>query len=97
MLRKFYRYVKWQPCTRCHSPGPSDAAHVQVFLSEKTGLLMPRSHKTIAAYACIPLCKPCHLELHEIGERQFEEINDLNYARTVASLLARHFVDGRTE
>lgn len=58
---------------------------------------MPRSHKTLAAYACIPLCKPCHLQQHEIGERQFQELHEIDYARIVATLLAEHFVEGRTE
>lgn len=60
-LSDWYKLVKLHPCLRCGVRGESEAAHVQGFPSEKVkGQMLPRSHQTIAAWCCIPLCPACH-------------------------------------
>lgn len=72
--KAFYEFVKSHPCVRCGRV-PSDAAHIEGIISPKTGLVMPRSHKTIARWACVPACKDCHQHardsIHEVGEEGF--------------------------
>ena len=53
---------------------PIEAAHVLTVVSKKSRSVMPRSHKGLAAWGCVPLCRSCHLELHEVGEDAFFEI-----------------------
>jgi len=77
LLRRWYVFVKFQPCVACGARGssvlPIEAAHVRIVVSSKTGDLLPRSHKGRAAWGCVPLCKRCHLRQHEVGERRFFE------------------------
>jgi hypothetical protein len=77
LLRRWYGFVKSRPCLACGARGsgllPVEAAHVRVVVSFKTGDLLPRSHKGRAAWGCVPLCRRCHLEQHEVGERRFFE------------------------
>lgn len=96
-LRAYYRFVKWQRCAACGALPPTEAAHMRVLLSSKTGMLLPRSHKGRAAWSCIPLCKACHLSQHEIGEVRFAEENGLDYGQIVSTLLVRFFVEGERE
>lgn len=57
----FYRHVKKRSCINCDKPGPSDAAHFRGITSPKTGAVMHRSHKGLPGWACVPLCRACHL------------------------------------
>jgi len=67
---------------------------MRALLSSKTGDVLPRSHKGRAAWGCIPLCKECHLQQHEIGEQQFAELTRLDYGGIIATNLVRFFVEG---
>lgn len=60
-LAAWYMHVKAAPCLACGSRLNIEAAHIQAFPSRKvTAQMQPRSHKTEAAFACIPLCAGCH-------------------------------------
>jgi len=99
MLREWYGFVKWLPCCvpGCSEQPPTEAAHVRVMLSTKTGGLLGRSHKGRAAWACIPLCKEHHLEQHERGEFRFGQEQRLDYGQVVATNLVRFFVEREEE
>ena len=93
MLMRWYRFVKESPCASCAEQPPTEAAHVRVMLSSKTGGLLGRSHKGRAAWAAIPLCKRCHTLQHEMGEAKFAELAAIDYGRVVATNLVRFFVE----
>lgn len=93
MLHEWFGWVKGQPCCCCSEQPPTDAAHVRVMRSTKTGELLGRSHKGRAGYGCIPLCRQHHLEQHEIGEARFAEYHGINYGQIVATNLVRFFVE----
>jgi len=93
-LRAWYRYVKTRRCCACGEWPPVEAAHVRVLLSGKTGERLPRSHTGRAAWGCIPLCKPCHLRQHEMGEEAFREERGIDYAAIIATGLVEHLVEG---
>lgn len=76
MIRAYYEFVRGKPCLRCGRHG-SAIAHIETIISPKTGLVMPRSHKTLARWGCIPLCGECHQtakdSIHEVGEESFNQ------------------------
>jgi hypothetical protein len=77
LLSRWYGFVRSQRCWACGSwPSgsvPVEAAHWRLVVSGKTGDLLPRSHRGLAAWGCIPLCRGCHLEQHRVGESAFVE------------------------
>jgi len=69
--KRFYQAVKFAPCLACGKPGPSEAAHIKLFASKKTGELMHRSHKGVRKFSAIPLCYECHRGkggIHDSGD-----------------------------
>jgi len=76
VAREYYAFVARQACLRC-SARPVEVAHIRLIISPKTGLLMPRSHKTLARFGCVPLCADCHRHapdsIHNVGEESFNE------------------------
>ncbi len=72
----WYKHVKSFQCLRCGDFG-SEANHFEAFISSKTGLVLPRSHKGRDGFGCFPLCESCHRtakdSFHNIGERNFIE------------------------
>jgi hypothetical protein len=76
LLKLWYAHVHNQPCLSCGGISHVEAAHLSVFPSRKTrGQMQPRSHKTEAAFACIPLCERCHKAQHQISEYTWLEQN----------------------
>lgn len=75
-IEDYYEFVKSKPCIACGTYG-TDAAHIRTIISPKTDLLMPRSHKTLARWGCVPLCKECHQTgenaIHGGNEEAFNE------------------------
>ncbi len=88
-LRKYYLFVKEQPCLACGKPSslaePSEADHIKPW-SDKLKGLGPRSHKGIAAYFCVPLCHECHQERHQHPEEEWYESKDWPRANLYAYL-----------
>ena len=97
LLREWYGFVKWQPCAACGAYPPTEAAHVRVLRSDKTGDLLPRSHKGRAAWGCVPLCKECHLKQHTMSEDQFADLTGIDYGSIISTNLVRFFVEGRRD
>ena len=76
LLKLWYIHIHNQPCLACGAYSHIEAAHLNVFPSRKVkGQMQPRSHKTEAAFACIPLCKEHHLAQHQISEHLWLEQN----------------------
>jgi hypothetical protein len=57
-------FVKRLPCTKCFKAAPSDAAHVRTGNDGGIGI-KPSDNCTV------PLCRACHSEQHDNGERTF--------------------------
>jgi 5-methylcytosine-specific restriction endonuclease McrA len=96
-LKRWYGFVKGQPCAACRKhathENPVEAAHMHLVTSRRTHDLIPRGHKGEAAWGCIPLCRRCHEEQHQIGERNFRELMRPDAAEVWGSLLLRFFTD----
>jgi hypothetical protein len=73
--------------------GPVEAAHVQVVVSRKTGGLLPRGHTGEAAWGCVPLCRKCHQEQHQVSEREFFGRCSRHPAEVWGSLLLRFMLE----
>jgi hypothetical protein len=75
-LRKYYLFVKEQPCLVCGKPSslaePSEADHIMAWSNKLRGL-GSRSHKGFSAYFCVPLCRECHQERHQHPEEEWYE------------------------
>lgn len=96
VVKRWYGFVKFQPCMACGTRGntgnPIEAAHFQLVVSGKTGDLLPRSHKTEAAWGAVPLCKECHTRQHTMREADFRgEIP--NFAEKWGTLLLHFFTE----
>ena len=76
-LAHWYGWIKARPCLRCGATQHVEAAHIRGFVSFRTGDVLPRSHKGLQAYSCVPLCVDCHREaddsVHAVGEAAFFE------------------------
>jgi len=99
LIKRWYGYIKFQNCFSCGARGdggnPIEAAHFRLVISGKTGDLLPRSHKTEAAWGAVPLCRACHLRQHTMSETVFrEEIS--NFAEKWGTLLLRFFTEERS-
>jgi hypothetical protein len=94
-LKRWYGFLHEQECVRCGArptvTNPVEAAHWRLVVSAKTGDLLPRSHQGQAAWGCLPLCRACHLEQHEVGERAFSEEIRPGPAERWGTLLLRFF------
>lgn len=94
-LRRWYGYVKQQPCEGCGTLGthanPIEAAHLKLVVSKKTGELLPQGHTGEAAWGCIPLCQRCHKLQHEMGRKAFFEMTFRHPAEVWGTLLLRFF------
>jgi transcription elongation factor Elf1 len=59
------KWVRGFACCACGSQSAIECAHVRVGTDGGTGIKPSDRH-------CVSLCKPCHSEQHQIGERAFE-------------------------
>lgn len=94
LLKLFYEYVRGQPCLRCGTISQIEVAHILSIPSSKIpGQLMPRSHKTLAAFGAISLCSNCHRlgndSLHNFGNETVWLEQEIlgGYARAVSHVL----------
>ena len=70
--KKYIRFIKTKKCTSCYTE-PVDADHLNT-----VGMGGNRKRNTERAFTCIPLCRKCHTERHQIGNFQFETKNGVN-------------------
>lgn len=93
LLHEWYDYLSALPCLACGAQ-PVEIAHFSLLPSSKSGDLMPRSHKTLAAFAALPLCPNCHRHdddsVHGHGSEQvFLHAKGIRYP---AGWIAKHLV-----
>lgn len=84
-------FIRSQPCCNCPAPPPSDPAHVRIGSGAGMGQ-KPSDWRTV------PLCRMCHREQHDIGERTFWACTDVERVIDLhceASPLARQIRERR--
>jgi len=59
LRQTFYSVLHQKPCIACGSFNYIEADHIKPW-SWKTMSLTRRSHKGVAAFYAVPLCKTCH-------------------------------------
>ena len=95
----FYGYVKRQRCAACGHHGtegdPVEACHLRSMVSPKTGDLLPRSHKGLASWGCLPLCKSCHGEQTGSHEGRWieEHVGPERAFQLMATYIVRYFLE----
>jgi hypothetical protein len=83
MIKRWYSFVAEHPCLGCIG-WPVEMAHLELLISPKTGLQLPR-RIGINEWAVIPLCEKCHRtgseSIHALGEDRWMEKNGLTRER----------------
>ncbi len=70
----YVMHIKEQPfCCSCMKTKPVDPHHVI-----NIGMGGNRKKESVKHFSCIPLCRKCHREYHDLGKKRWEEKNDLN-------------------
>lgn len=92
---RYYEFVARKPCAINPTHGHVILHHIRGMASLKTGKTMPRSHKTLARYAVIPLCPDCHDKVHNVGENEWfaENGHPENYAMSVCIRLMAEYIE----
>lgn len=75
LTRRYYDYVKSQPCLACRRPAtklqPSEVAHIRPVSRVLHGQFANRSHNGVPGYIAIPLCRACHNDQHKHSEEEW--------------------------
>ena len=79
----FLDYVREQNCT-LHRHEPAEPHHLDAVGSGRN-----RKQEMIEHLSGVPLCRICHMELHTIGIKTFEDRHGINLWRWQSILLAR--------
>lgn len=100
LTRRYYDYVKQQPCLACQRVPtkliPSEVAHLRPVSRVLHGQFANRSHKGVPGFIAIPLCRSCHQEQHRHSEEEW--LDELPFKRAyvyawVARNIAEFFLD----
>ena len=60
-------------CCNCMEKKPIDPHHIR-----QVGMGRDRKKELIEHYSCIPLCRKCHTEYHDLGKTEFEKKNKID-------------------
>ena len=67
----YYDYIASKPCAGGVGHDKVQVHHIRGMASMKVRDTIPRSHKTLARFAAIPLCPECYAQVHRMGESKF--------------------------
>ena len=70
-------FVRQLPCAFCHANPPSEPHHV-----ETSGTAIKGSD-----YSCVPVCRECHNDIHNLGNWSFQTKVNLLFAEAIAATL----------
>ena len=87
--KKYIEYIKTKKCTSCYTD-PVDADHLKAI-----GMGNNRKKASINDFTCIPLCRTCHVERHQIGNFQFERKNGVNLWKDAFNYLMEYLTNER--
>tara|TARA_Y100001973_G_C5143882_1_gene304361 strand:- start:297 stop:584 length:288 start_codon:yes stop_codon:yes gene_type:complete len=85
--KKYIKFIKTKKCTSCYAE-PVDADHLKT-----VGMGNDRKKPRIEDFTCIPLCRNCHIERHQIGNYQFEHKNGVNLWKDAFNYLMEYLTD----
>ena len=79
--KAYRRFVSVLPCVACGKPGPSECAHVR--MGHFGGVAVPERERggtgmKPADKWCVSLCRHCHHDQHQFGERTFWTVQEIN-------------------
>ena len=72
---KYIEYIKTFKCSACFQ-GPTDPDHLL-----SVGMGGNRKNDMWEHFSCVPLCRSCHTERHDLGTYQFEHKHNVNLWR----------------
>tara|TARA_R110000824_G_scaffold7471_1_gene33362 strand:- start:262 stop:546 length:285 start_codon:yes stop_codon:yes gene_type:complete len=70
--KKYIEFIKTKVCTVCYD-FPVDPDHLIT-----VGMGNKREKPRLEDFTCIPLCRKCHIERHQIGNIAFELKHGVN-------------------
>ena len=79
--QNYIEFIKGKKCTACYN-SPVDPDHLLTI-----GMGNNRNNPTIIDFTCIPLCRMCHIERHQIGNEMFEKKHKINLWKDAHSYL----------
>jgi len=84
--KDYLKYIKSKHCLVCGS-SPVDADHLEHI---QMGGENKNNYKD---WSCLPLCRKCHRERHDIGNFQFENKHYINLWKEAFYLLRGYFAE----
>lgn len=73
--KKYIEFIKTKPCTACYKT-PVDPDHLT-----SVGMGQNRKRARIEDFTCIPMCRKCHIERHQIGNERFQKKHNIDLWR----------------
>ena len=70
--KKYIEFIRNKKCTACYN-SPADPDHLITI-----GMGNNRKKATVKDFSCIPLCRLCHIERGQIGDKKFQEKSGIN-------------------
>lgn len=78
---KYIEFIKTKKCTACYTT-PVDPDHLI-----SVGMGHNRKNPMLEHFTCIPLCRQCHTERHQIGNELFEKKHKVDLWRDAFNYL----------
>ena len=83
------QYIREQVyCCNCMKKRPIDPHHIK-----QIGMGKKKKKNLIEHYSCIPVCRKCHTEYHNIGRKEFEKKHNINIYEQVHHFLSKHIFE----
>ena len=82
--KEYIKYIKTLNCLACGS-FPVDADHLKAI-----GMGGNRKRSNVRDFTCIPLCRSCHTERHQLGNYQFEHKHSVNLWRDAFNYFVKY-------
>jgi|TARA_S200002703_G_scaffold83357_1_gene71809 hypothetical protein len=74
LTHKYLQYLREQDhCSLCYTKGPVEPHHVKYL-----GMGSDRKKELPEHYSAIPVCRACHQEYHQLGEKMYSAKHQVN-------------------
>ena len=72
--KKYLDYIRQQPhCCLCYNKGKVEPHHINMI-----GMRRDRKKNLREHYSAVPVCRPCHQEYHQLGEKAYSKKHNIN-------------------
>ena len=85
--KEYIDYIREQRCLACGTT-PVDPDHLKA-----VGMGRNRKNNIVEDFSCIPLCRKCHVERHQIGNIRFEAKHSVNLWKDAYNYLIRYITN----